>query len=161
MKNKSWIAAGIMIFITLICLIMLVVIPMQKESQVRNYYVNHIYFLLQDAAKELETGEPAAASVDLQKCLIALEVKCSDAAMASGGKAFSYGKSFTFLAYDIQREAYQKAELEQMAADLREMIQKLSDKTGINPRPNVSYKKLAELLDGFLLKWVRTKPLWP
>ncbi len=161
MKKKSWIAAGIMLLVTLVCLVVLVAVPMQKEAKVRNYFVNHIYFLLVDTAKELETSEPAAPSTELLMQLAALDTKCADASTTSGVKCYFFEKSFTRLANDIQREAYQKSELEQMAADLRDMIQQLSDKTGIHPRRNVSYKELSNLLEAFLLKWVRSKYLAP
>lgn len=157
MNKKSWFAAGMMILVTLICLVMLVAIPMKKEAQVRDYYVNHIYFLLKDTAKELETSEPAAPSIALHKLLIALETKCTDASLASGVTYYPYGKSFSFLSYDIQREAYQEAELKQMAADLREIVAQLSDETGINHRPDVSHKELSKLLSDFLTKWVRSQ----
>lgn len=157
MNKKSWIAAGIMLLVTLVCLVVLVAVPMQKGARVRNYFADHIYFLLADAAKELETCEPAAPSTELLMYLAALDTKCADASIASGVKCYFFEHSFTRLAYDIQCEAYQKSELTQMAADLREMIQQLSDKTGANPRRNVSYKELGERLDGFLFKWVRSK----
>ncbi len=150
MKKKLWIAAGIaLLVVALVCVVVLATAPMREEARVQRYYVNQVYFLLVDIAKELETSEPAAPSTELQKLLVALDTNCNDVALTVDDKWYIFSFSFTDVAYNIQQEEYEEWELKELAAYLREVIGRLSDETGTHPRRNVSYDELGMLLVPF------------
>ncbi len=161
MNKKLWIAAGIaLLVVALVCVVVLATAPMREEARARNYYVNQIYCLLVDLAKELETCDPAEPSLTLQNLVVALDTTCEDVTLTSDSKWFIFDSCFTSLESNIDPWVYQKSDLEQMAADLREMLQQLSDRTGTQPRRNVSYDELGMLLVCFLTEWDRSFTLW-
>lgn len=162
MKKKTLITVGVIALAALVCLVCLLAIPTVRQARMQEYYVNQIYFLLVDTAQGLDKGESAAGSMALHKNLAALQSKCDGIAMSSGYYfplddlyGYLWDEDFWNLSFTIQREAYRPEELKQMAADLREIVAQLSDKTGTSPRRNVSYDELGRLLSDFLRKWDR------
>lgn len=139
----------------ILCLATVGVIGYKKQQRTREVFINKAYFLLTDVSNDLdakgtEDEVPFWVYLDLTR----LDTVCKIYREETRG-AFHYYDPGIFgrIVDDIYNNAYDQNELTAMASDMREMIQALSDESGIAENPDLSNKELNGIFEPFYERW--------
>lgn len=117
----------------------------------REKIFNQIYSELKDISRAiLEPSEVNTAR--LHDSLVR-----ADALFESQSLGAFYQVTFYYPRFfpKLESDKYTEADLTEIAKELREILEQLSDETGINYDSSLTYKELKDIFSPFFFKWAR------
>ena len=154
---RTWITF-IGLIVIILCLSIWVMGYATNHQLAKEIFINESYFLLKDIAEEIDmlaSGDDTMPS-SLQSALVELDVRCIIQTQRTNGN-FRYIRPgvFEMIARNLETAAYSSSQLEALAKDLQQVIDEMSDKSGIAENSTLSYKELNNIFQTFEKKWCR------
>ena len=136
--------------VTLILLFYIIVASYDRKCK-RDLYLNHIYSGLTDVSRAiLEPSEVNTAR--LHDSLVRLDQLFF---VQMFGHLYTIDFYFPDFFIRIESEKYSNAERLEIARDIQEIIETLSDESGIRCDDTFTYREIEDIFSPFFNKWIR------